>query len=172
MAKGEPGANEALAVLILGDLRKLANHYLKNERIGHTLQPTALVNEAYLRLAGMSGMNWDSRAHFIAVAATLMRRILVDYARRRRVRPEGHAELELRDPGVDLDAGQAAEVVAVDKALERLAETESRQARIVEMRFFGGLSIEEIARVLNLSSRTVKRDWALAKIWLRDELGA
>lgn len=172
LAKGDPGAHEALVPLILGDLRKLAHHYIRNERIGHTLQPTALVNEAYLRIAGMRGMNWESRAHFIAVAATLMRRILVDYARKRRVRPEGNSTEPISvDVRGGLDAGQAAEIVAVDRALEMLAELDARQARIVEMRFFGGLSIDEIASVLQLSDRTVKRDWALAKIWLRDQLG-
>jgi len=169
MALGDAEAANELAPLIYGDLRKLARNYIRKERIGHTLQPTALVHEAYLRIVGIERMTWEHRAHFIAVAATLMRNILIDYARRRYTRVEGHIE-----PGGDealarIGGEQARELVALDDALKRLAELDPRQARIVEMRFFGGLSVEEIASILDLSTRTVKREWS-AEVWLHDEM--
>lgn len=170
MSGGDPDAAAALAPLIYGDLRRLANNYIRKERIGHTLQPTALVHEAYMRIVGIQKVSWENRSHFIAVAATLMRRILIDYARRRNVHAEGHVNPDGNEALARMGAGQAKELVALDNALQRLAELEPRQARIVEMRFFGGLSVEEIALVLNLSPRTVKRDWALAKVWLHDEM--
>ena len=171
MASGDPDAANALASLIYNDLRKMANYYIRKERIGHTLQPTALVNEAYLRIAVLKRMTWENRAHFIAVAATLMRQILIDYARRRNARAEGHMDPDGADALARMGGEQAKELVAVDQALKRLGELDPRQARIVELRFFGGLSVEEIAHFLNLSDRTVKREWAAARIWLRDEMG-
>ncbi len=170
MTKGDPEAANRLAALIYHDLRKLANYYIRKERIGHTLQPTALVNEAYLRIVGMRSMNWENRAHFIAVAATLMRQILIDYARRRQVRAEGHVKPDGEEALADIGVEQAKEFVALDDALKLLAEVDERQARIVEMKFFGGLSVEEIAHLLDLSTRTVKREWAIAKVWLHDEM--
>lgn len=170
MANRDPEAADRLAGLIYQDLRKLANHYLRNERIGHTLQPTALVNEAFLRIVGMRNMTWENRAHFFAVAAKLMRQILIDYARRRRVRAEGHVSPDGEEALAHIGAEQAKEFVALDDALKQLAKVDARQARIVEMKFFGGLSVEEIAHALDLSTRTVKREWAVAKVWLYDEM--
>ena len=170
MAAGEQDAGNELAPLIYSDLRKLANHYIRKERIGHTLQPTALVHEAYLRIVGIREISWESRTHFVAVAATLMRQILIDYARHRNVRAEGHVNPDGNEALVRLGGEQAKELVALDDALKRLAEVDARQAHIVELRYFGGLSVEEIAQVLNISSRTVKREWAVAKVWLHDEM--
>jgi RNA polymerase sigma factor (TIGR02999 family) len=155
MAAGDAEAANLLIPLIYRDLRKIASHYLRKERIGHTLQPTALVHEAYLRIVGMQKMTWENRAHFVSVAATLMRHILIDYARRRNARAEGYVDAG-RDEFIGrMGTEQAREMVALDDALTNLAELDPRQTRIVELRFFGGLSVDEIAHVLNLSSRTV-----------------
>jgi RNA polymerase sigma factor (TIGR02999 family) len=172
MAAGDPDAADALAPLIYEELRKIAHNHLRKERIGHTLQPTALVHETYLRLVGMRNMNWENRTHFVAVAARLMRHILIDYARRRNTRAEGHADADGTDALARIGGPQRKELIAVDDALKRLEEVDSRQAQIVEMKFFGGLSVEEIAHALDLSERTVKREWAAAKVWLHDEMAA
>jgi RNA polymerase sigma factor (TIGR02999 family) len=164
---GDQAALGKLIPLVYKELRRLAGHYLRDERIGHTLQPTALVHEAYLRLAGQDRADWQNRAQFMGVAAQLMRRILVDYARQRAAAK--------RAPGaVDLEFGATSdkteEVLAVDELLGRLTALDPQQGRVVEMRYFGGLSVEETAEALGVSPRTVKRDWAMAKAWLRTEL--
>lgn len=171
---GEPEAVNRLIGLIYDDLHRLADHHIRNERVGHTLQPTALVHEAYLRLVEFKEATWKDRAHFIAVASTIMRRILVDHARRRLAAKRGsgkRADLdEARDVG-QLSHAQSAELLALDEALEKLAKLSPRQCQILEMRFFGGLSMEEIAEACNLSTRTVKRDLTAARIFLHDAMG-
>lgn len=170
LTKGDRQAFDELLPLILGELRRLARHYMRNEPSGHTLQPTALINEAYLRLAGFDRMDWQSRSHFVGVAASVMRQILIDYARRRRAarRGGGEAAEELKEHF--LSAQQSRELIALDDALAALAKMSPRQAKIVELRYFGGLSVEETAEALGLSPITVKRDWALARAWLRKQL--
>ena len=152
------------------ELRRLAHHYMRGEREGHTLQTTALVNEVYLRLAGIDALRWRDRAHFFAMAATLMRRVLVDYARQRgrEKRGAGVSVVSLDENAVA--PTPAVDVVALDGALERLAAVDPQQSRVVELRFFAGLSVEETAEALGVSPATVKRDWATAKLWLYNEL--
>jgi RNA polymerase sigma factor (TIGR02999 family) len=168
------GADDALgklAPLVEAELQRLARHYLRGERPGHTLQPTALVNEAYLRLLDWRKVSWQNRAHFMGIAANMMRRILVDHARRHRFQKRGGNVVK-----VSLDAGQSRslerdpDLVALDEALTRLAELDYRKSQVVELRFFGGLSVEEVAEFLKISSRTVKREWSLAQAWLHSEL--
>ncbi len=152
------------------ELRRLAHHYMRGERVGHTLDTTALVNEAYLRLAGIDAMQWRDRAHFFAMAATLMRRVLVDYARQR-AREKRGAGISVTSLDENAVAPQAAvDVLALDEALARLAAVDAQQSRVVELRFFTGLSVEETAEALGISPATVKRDWATAKLWLYNEL--
>jgi RNA polymerase sigma factor (TIGR02999 family) len=169
---GNQDALGRLMPLVYKELRRLAGHYLQAERIGHTLQPTALVHEAYLRLAGQDRADWQNRAHFMGVAAQLMRRILVDYARRRIADKRGGVAVKLDLDGFDLgaDGPQVEEILAVDEALVRLSDLDLQQARVVELRYFAGLSVEETAEALAVSTRTVKRDWAMAMAWLRSEL--
>ncbi|MEM8961529.1 MAG: sigma-70 family RNA polymerase sigma factor [Acidobacteriota bacterium] len=171
---GDAEALERLIPLVVDDLRRIASGYLARERPGHTLEPTALVNEVYLRLVGRRQVSWDGRTQFFAGIAVIMRRILVDYARRRKAAKKGGDAAQLsfdeqldtrglwgpsiRDVDVDL--------VALDRALESLAEVDPRQARIVELRYFGGLTIEETARTLEISPTTVKREWHTARLWL------
>lgn len=164
---GDEAALCELAPLVEGELRKLAAGYLRRERRGHTLQPTALVNEAYLRLVGRSPTRWQGRSHFYGIAARLMRQILVQHARRRRA--EKRAAVTLRGAD-DFAAAPEVDVLAVHEALERLAAFDPQQARIVELRFFGGLSIEEAAAALGVGHATVERGWGLARAWLRKEL--
>lgn len=176
LAEIRNGNNDALPRLIplvYQELKRLAAHCLRDEREGHTLQPTALVNEAYLRLAGQTG-GWQNRAHFMAVAAQLMRRILVDYARQRVAakRGGGVVPVELDTVQIADRVEQLEETLAIDDALARLAALDAQQARVVEMRYFGGMTVEETAAALALSPRTVKRDWALAKAWLRVEISS
>lgn len=168
---GDDSALEKLIPLVYVELHKQAKRYLKGERQDHTLQTTALVNEAYLRLVDSSKVRWQSHAHFFAVSAQLMRRILVDFARSRNYQKRGggaiqvslvHAEAISSEKGEDL--------VALDEALQALAAIDERKAKVVEMRFFGGLSVEETAEVLKVSPDTVMRDWRLAKVWLLKEL--
>ncbi len=167
---GEEALTRILPI-VYGDLRRLAAHYMNRERIGHTLQPTALVNEAYLRLLAQDRTHWQSRAHFFGVAAQLMRRILVDHARKRHTRKREAplpGEAAWREPaGATLPLE---EVLAVDEGLERLAKWDAQQARVVELRYFGGMSVEETAEFLGISPRTVKRDWSMARAWLHAEL--
>jgi RNA polymerase sigma factor (TIGR02999 family) len=168
------GKREALDLLmpfVYGELRSLAARYLRAERSDHTLQPTALVHEAYVRLADQRDVEWRNRAHFLGVASQIMRRLLVDHARTRGRRKRGCG---LKVPIEDIDAlapgGTDVEVVALDAALERLAALSPTQARIVELRYFGGLSLEETAQVLGVSTMTVKRGWAMARAWLHRSL--
>ena len=157
--------------IVYEELRRLAHHYMRGEREGHTLQTTALVNEVYLRLAGIDGLRWRDRAHFFALAATLMRRVLVDYARQRgREKRGAGVSRRSRSTRTPLRRAAAVDVVALDGALERLAAADPQQSRVVELRFFAGLSVEETAEALGISPATVKRDWATAKLWLYNEL--
>ena len=168
---GNQDALSALLPLIYDELRHIASSYLRHERPDHTLQTTALVHEAYLRLAGQQDLGWKNRAHFRAIAATTMRRILVEHARARgRNKRGGSAERVVLDDAVALTASGPIELVAVDQALTRLEHLDRQQAQIVELRFFAGLSVEETAEVLSISATTVKRDWAMARAWLRREL--
>jgi len=164
---GDQGALAELMPLVYRELRRLAGHFMREERTGHTLQPTALVHEAYLCMVGQDRTNWQNRAQFMAIAAQIMRRILLQYARRRaagkRVAPQP-------GKGTFARAGRWEEILAVDEALRRLDELAPQQARIAEMRYFGGLSVEEAAEALGISPRTVKRDWAMAKGWLHAQL--
>jgi RNA polymerase sigma-70 factor, ECF subfamily len=167
------GRNEAilheLLPIVYDELRRLANSYLKKERSDHTLQPTALVHEAYLRLiGGQSEIDWQNRAHFFGVAARLMREILIDYARmRNREKRGGEFKTQIAlDAAVSFTNQKQLDVVAVDEALSKLEGLDERQARIVEMKFFGGLTVEEIAEVLDISPATVKREWSTAKLFL------
>jgi len=173
MRRGNSEALSKLIPLVYQELRRLAAHFLHAEREGHTLQPTALVHEAYLRLAGQTEP-WQNRAHFMAVAAQLMRRIMVDYARQRIAakRGGGKAAFELATSGIASGVEQSEELLAVDEALARLAALDPRQAGVVEMRYFGGMTVEETAEVLGIAPRTVKREWAMAKAWLRLEISS
>jgi RNA polymerase sigma-70 factor (ECF subfamily) len=158
--------------LVYDELRRLAAAALRRERADHTLQPTALVHEAFVRLAGSAGHPWADRAHFIAVAARAMRRVLVDHARGRRTLKRGNGDLLVSLDGIDVPAASTTvDLVALDAILQRLADLDPRQARIVELRYFGGLSVDETAALLEISSRTVKREWQMARAWLERELG-
>jgi RNA polymerase sigma factor (TIGR02999 family) len=169
-ATHDPAARDRLMSIVYRELRRLAHHYMRGERAGHTLDTTALVNEAYLRLAGIDAMQWRDRAHFFAMAATLMRRALVDYARQR-AREKRGAGISVTSLDENAVAPQAAvDVLALDEALARLAAVDPQQSRVVELRFFTGLSVEETAEAMGISPATVKRDWATAKLWLYHEL--
>ena len=169
-ANRDPTARERLVPLVYEELRRLAHHYMRDEREGHTLQTTAVVNEVYLRLAGIDALSWRDRAHFFAMAATLMRRVLVDYARQRgRDKRGGGVSVTSLDENA-IAPQPAVDVVALDRALERLVAVDRQQSRVVELRFFAGLSVEETAEALGISPATVKRDWATAKLWLFHEL--
>jgi RNA polymerase sigma factor (TIGR02999 family) len=168
---GDLASLEKLVPMIDAELRRLAQLYMSKERPGHTLQPTALVNELYLRLIDWKNVNWQNRAHFLGVSATLMRRILVDHARRKRNLKRGGLAMKVsleEISGVSADAG--VDPVAIDQALNNLALLDSRKSQIVELRFFGGLSVEETAEVLKISPRTVNREWSMAQAWLYCEL--
>jgi RNA polymerase sigma-70 factor (ECF subfamily) len=168
---GDEQAFTALMPLVYGELRRLASRRLGRERAGHTLQTTALVHEAYLRLVDQKEANWRNRAHFFAVAAQMMRRILVDYARSRNFAKRGGGAKQVSlDEAMIVSDERAADVVALDEALDALARFDERKSRMVELRFFGGLSIEETAEVLGVSPGTVMRDWTLAKAWLQREI--
>ena len=171
-AKGDLEARDCLLPIVYDELRKQAARELRGERAGHTLQPTALVHEVYLRLAQPRRVPWQSRAEFFAAAAQAMRRILVDHARKRAAakRAGNWTRVELADD-VAIEGKRELDLLALDDALERLAELDPRHARIVELRFFGGLSVAETASVLKISTATVKRDWSLARAWLHRRLG-
>jgi RNA polymerase sigma factor (TIGR02999 family) len=160
-----------LMPLVYAELRRLAGHYMRGERTGHTLQPTAVVHEAYLRLTGLDHLDWQNRAQFMGVAAQVMRRILLNYARQRVASKRGGKGLRTEFEVPDMATGEKAEeILAVDMAITRLSELNAEQSRVVEMRYFGGMSVEETAEALNISTRSVKRHWALAKAWLHAEL--
>jgi RNA polymerase sigma-70 factor (ECF subfamily) len=171
MRAGESVAADELMPRIMHELRRLARAYLSSERTGHTLQPTALVNEAYIRFVG-DQPDWQNRAHFIGVAASVMRRILIEYARRRQATKRGNEPTVVRlDEQYDmLSEQQSEEILELDCALDRLEKQSPRHRRVVELRYFGGLSVEETAEVLGVSAITVKRDWLAARSWLRAEM--
>ena len=170
---GDQAALDQLMPLVYDELKRLARRHLGRERRGHTLQTTALVNEAYLKLVDQRAVHWESRAQFFALAAQAMRRILVDHARGRQyLKRGGDAQQVTLDVALLVSTERAADVIALDDALQSLAEFDMRKCRIVELRFFGGLSIEETAQVLEVSPGTVMRDWTLAKAWLQRELTA
>jgi RNA polymerase sigma factor (TIGR02999 family) len=171
LSAGKQEALHDLLPLVYTELRRQAARYLRRERADHTLQPTALVHEAYLRLVEQRNVQWQNRAHFFGIAAQAMRRILVDHARtRQRVKRGGpQHRTSLTSANLAVEA-QSIDVIAVDDALKRLSELDERQARVVELRFFGGLSVEETAEVLDISPATVKREWSMAKTWLHTEL--
>jgi RNA polymerase sigma factor (TIGR02999 family) len=165
--EGDPQALEALMPLVYDELRRLAHYYLQRERPEHTLQSTALVHEAYLRLAGQNPPQWQNRAHFFGIAAHLMRQILVEYARGHNAAKRGSGAYKLTlDEAMALPTKVDVDVVALDRALTELSELDAQQGRIVELRFFGGLTIEDTAEVLGISPATVKRDWTTARAWL------
>jgi RNA polymerase sigma factor (TIGR02999 family) len=169
--QGDEAALEALMPLVYGELRKVAARHMRGQRTGHTLQTTALVNEAYLRLIDASQVKWQNRAHFFAVAAHLMRRILVDFARSRNYQKRGGGAVAVSlDAAVIAAPERGADLLALDEALTRLQELNERQAKVVELRYFGGLSEEEAAEALKISVRTVRRDWNFARVWLHREL--
>jgi RNA polymerase sigma factor (TIGR02999 family) len=172
--QGDDGALERLLPMVYTELRSIAARQLRSERAGHTLQPTALANEAYLRLRGLSDVPWHDRAHFFAIASRIMRRILVDHARANlaQKRGAGSPVLQIVD-ALQMGATStmdAAELIDLDRALDRLAAEEPRLSRIIELRFFGGLNIDEVSAVLGCSPRTAKRDWAFARAWLLHKL--
>jgi RNA polymerase sigma factor (TIGR02999 family) len=168
---GDEGALERLTPLVEAELRRLARAYMRRERRGHTLQTTALVNEAFLRLIGAQTVGWQGRAHFLGIAARLMRRVLVDHARARgyRKRGGGIRRVTLNEALVT-SPEPALNVIGLDRALEMLAAADPRKGQVIELKYFGGLSVEETAEVLHVSPDTVKRDWRLAKLWLLKEL--
>lgn len=172
MRLGSKDALARLIPLVYRELRRLAGHYMRDERVSHTLQPTALVHEVFLRLVNQDKADWRNRAQFMGVAAQLMRRILVDHARRRAAAKRAGGRLTPDDTRFDPPAniGQVEEILAVDEVLARLDRLDPQQAQVVELRYFGGLSVDETAEVMGISSRTVKRDWAMAKAWLRAQL--
>jgi len=172
VAQGDKKSENRLLELVYSELKRLATQAMRRERKDHTLQPSALVNEAYCRLAGTQRIPWENRRHFYATAAKLMRNILIDYSREHQAAKRGgpdHRKIEWSDDLLHVE-NSSATFLALDQALLRLAKIDARQAQIVELRFFGGLSVEETAATMNLSERTVKRDWMVARAWLEAEL--
>ena len=169
---GDRQALDELTPLVYEELRQQAARYLRKERPGHSLQATALINEAFLRLIDVKNVQWQNRAHFFGIAANLMRRILVDHARRRDAEKRGGTQMRLTlDDAFAIAKEPAVDLLAIDEALDRLAAIDEQQARVVELRFFSGLSVEETAAALGVSPKTVKRDWSVARAWLRREIG-
>jgi RNA polymerase sigma factor (TIGR02999 family) len=169
--EGDKAALDAVVPVVYAELRRVAHHHLKSERPGHTLQSTALVNEAFLRLVGGEPVHLQNRAHFIGIASHLMRQILVDYARSRQAKKrDGGVRIPLEDLADMPGSKEEEPIVAVDRALDGLCRIDERQSKVVEMKFFGGLSAPEIAQVLGISLATVERDWRTARIWLRREM--
>jgi RNA polymerase sigma factor (TIGR02999 family) len=167
---GNGSALEMLTPIVYDELHRLARHYMRGERAGHSLQSTELVNEAYMRLVDYKRMHWQDRAHFFAVSAQLMRRILVEHARRHNPKRGGGVEHVSLEAVASVDASRTTDLVALDDAMNALAQLDPRKARVVEMRFFGGLTVEEIAEVLKVAPVTVMRDWSTARAWLYREL--
>lgn len=168
---GDEAALERLMPLVESELRRLARAYMRRERQGHTLQATALINEAFVRLVDARTTAWEGRAHFLGISARLMRRVLVDHARSRGFQKRGGGALQVTlDEAVLVAPEPSVDLIALDGALDALAAVDERKARVVEMRFFGGLSVEESAAVLQVSENTIKRDWRVAKLWLLREL--
>ena len=170
-SNGDTAALDKLLPLIDQELRRLAHRYMSRERAGHTLQTTALVNEAFVRLVNRTNVNWQNRAHFFGIAASLMRTILVDHARSHACAKRGGGAFNLElDETMIVSKQKASEVLALDDALNELARLDPQQSRVVELRFFGGLTVEETAEVLHVSPATIKREWSTAKAWLYHEL--
>ncbi len=169
-SEGDQGALERLTPIVFDELHRLARRHMRHERPGHSLQTTALVNEAYMRLVDYKRMQWQNRAHFFAVSGQLMRRILVEHARRRNLKRGGGAQHMSLEEAAEVGGYRAADLVALDDVMNDLARLDPRKVQVVEMRFFGGLSVEETAEVLKVSSVTVMRDWSSAKAWLYREL--
>src|SRR5262245_1097316 len=171
-SEGDQQALDKLMPLVYSELRRLAGNYLRRERAEHTLQPTALVNEAYLKLVDQRNPKWQNRAHFFGISAQLMRRILVDHARQHQAAKRGGSEQQrISLTGAERFAKQSeVDLLALNEALDELAKMDPQQSRIVELKFFGGLSIEEIAEVLGIGHATVERDWKMARAWLRKQL--
>ncbi|HXQ72713.1 MAG TPA: sigma-70 family RNA polymerase sigma factor [Pyrinomonadaceae bacterium] len=170
-SRGQSSALDQLIPLVHDELHRIAKRYMRRERPGQTIQTTALVNEAYLRLIDSSRVHWQNRVHFFAIAAQLMRRVLVDFARRRHnLKAGGAAPKVSLDQALVVSRDTGEEMIALDDALKTLASLDARQSQVVELRFFGGLSLNETAQVLNISEGTVRRDWSLAKAWLHREL--
>lgn len=169
--QGDQTALDRLIPMVYGELRRLAHMYMAHEKPDHTLRTTALVNEAYLRLAGLKRMQWQDRVHFFAVSATVMRRVLVEFARSRRSRKRGGdvREVELDEAAI-APIKPDADLVALDDALTALAAIDPREAKVVELRFFGGLTVDETAEVLGISDKTVMREWEMARVWLLHEV--
>ena len=171
IANGNQAAQEKLVPLVYDQLKRLARRYMRRERAGHTLQTTALVHEAYLKLVGQHSPHWQGRDQFYGIAAQLMRRILIDHARRHLREKRGGTQVIVPlEEGLAFTPEHSEDLLRLDEALDRLSKLDPRQSRIVELRFFGGLSVEETSRFLNVSPITVKRDWAVAKVWLYGEL--
>ena len=169
--QGNQAALDQLMPLVYDELRQMAKRYMARQNAGHTLQTTALINEAYLKLIGQPAKHWQNRAHFFAVAAQAMRHILVDYARAHQyAKRGGGAQVVSLDEALVVSAERASELVALDDALQELAKVDPRKSQVVELRYFGGLSVEETAAVLKISAVTVMRDWSMAKAWLHREL--
>jgi RNA polymerase sigma factor (TIGR02999 family) len=170
-SQGDRHALDELMPLVYGELRRLAGSYLRRERAGHTLQGTAIVHEAFLRLVNQNDVQWKSRAHFYGIAAQMIRRILVDHARSQQAAKRGAGAIRIElDEGMAVSASQEVDLVGLDSALEKLAALDERQSRIVELRFFTGLSVEETAEVMALSPATIKREWSSARAWLFREI--
>jgi RNA polymerase sigma factor (TIGR02999 family) len=169
-SEGDRAALDRLTPIVYDELRRLASRYMRGERTGHSLQTTALVNEAYMRLVDYKSMQWQNRAHFFAVSAQLMRRILVEHARRHNLKRGGGVQHVSFEDTAEVGGDRAADLGALDDALDALARIDPRKVQVVEMRFFGGLSVEETAEVLKVSPVTVMRDWSTAKAWLYREL--
>jgi len=170
---GDEQALEKLTPVLYKELHRMAHRYMRQERPGHMLQTTALINEAYLRLVAWKNVRWQNRAHFFGISAQLMRKILVDFARSRNYAKRGAgASVITLEEFPDVSSDRARDILALDEALLRLATFDPRKSRIVELRFFGGLTLEETAEVLNVSSRTIRREWELAKVWLSREISA
>ena len=168
---GDQAALDKLMPLVYAELHRLAKRYMGREHAGHTLQTSALVNEAYLRLVDAHGVRWQNRTHFFAVSAQIMRRILVDFARARQNLKRGGGALQITlDEGLVVSPEGGADLLALDEALEKLAALNPRQSKVVELRYFGGLNEEEVAEALNVSPRTIRHDWSLARAWLYREL--
>ena len=171
MNRGDKSAADQLLPLVYTELHRLAKGYMSRERRDHTLQPTALINQAYLRIAQQENVEWQNHSHFIGFAANVMRRVLVDHARERNAAMRGGKQVRVDlDEGIAVSKERSAEILLLEDALTRLEQLNPRQAKVVEMRYFGGLSVEEVASVLGIAPRSVKRDWALARMWLFEEI--
>lgn len=171
IAAGEDDATERLMPLVYDQMRQIAQRLLRHESPGHTLQPTALVNEAFLRLAGKNNIDWQGKTHFFAIGAKVMRRILVDHARGKRAQKRGgeQCRIPLSDE-LCVSNRNDEDVLAIEEALEKLEDLDARQAKVVELRFYGGLTVEEVAEALGVSKRTIESDWTMVRAWLRREL--